>query len=101
MMDKSTPSYTLEGVHTLIRQGKVLITLTAVRTAVDLGYDTDGMLEVMLELTMDDFSKSTTSFNNHKEWQDVYKPFADGLDLYIKFKVVDDVVVLSFKERQP
>lgn len=99
MTDKGTPSYSLADVQALIQQGKVLVTLTAVRTAVALGYDTDGMLEVMLELTTEDFDKSTTSFNNHKEWQDVYKPFADGLDLYIKFKVVDDVVILSFKER--
>lgn len=99
MTDKSTPSYTLSVVQDLIRAHKVRITFTALTTATELGYDAEGVFEVMLELTSRDFDKSTTSFNNYSEWQDVYKPVADGFDLYIKFKVVENVVILSFKEK--
>ena len=47
------------------------------------------------------FYKSMTSYNNHREWQDVYHVPHDGLVLYVKFvaDVVTDFRILSFKEK--
>jgi motility quorum-sensing regulator/GCU-specific mRNA interferase toxin len=48
------------------------------------------------------FYKSMTSYNNSRQWHDVYHVPADGdLTIYLKFTddVVTEFVVLSFKER--
>ena len=49
-----------------------------------------------------DFYKSMTGYNDHTQWQDVYRKDTDyGERLYIKFTagIVTDFIILSFKER--
>jgi len=63
-----------------------------------LGFDFQGMLDVVLSLSSADFYKSMTSLADHKIWQDVYRPNTSAGDVYLKLTVIDDVLIVSFKE---
>ena len=56
------------------------------------------MLAVLMALTPSDFYKSMTTHADNKVWQDVYRPSTDAGDVYLKLTVIDDVLILSFKE---
>jgi motility quorum-sensing regulator/GCU-specific mRNA interferase toxin len=58
----------------------------------------DGMLVVVTSLTMSDFYKSMTTHADHKVWQDVYHPATSVGEVYLKLTVVDDLLIVSFKE---
>jgi motility quorum-sensing regulator/GCU-specific mRNA interferase toxin len=49
-------------------------------------------------LTTADFYKSMTTFGDHTVWQDVYRPSTQAGDVYMKLTVIDDVLIVSFKE---
>ena len=56
------------------------------------------MLAVVMALTRADFFKSMTSHADHRVWQDVYRPTTPAGKVYLKLTVVDDVLIVSFKE---
>lgn len=45
-----------------------------------------------------DFHKSMTTHADHRIWQDVYRPTTTAGEVYLKLTVIDDVLVVSFKE---
>jgi len=49
-------------------------------------------------LTPKDFYKSMTTYADHRIWQDVYRPTTIAGDVYLKLTVIDDVLIVSFKE---
>lgn len=53
---------------------------------------------MVLSLTSADFYKSMTSHADHKIWQDVYRPKTSAGDVYLKLTVIEDVLIVSFKE---
>jgi motility quorum-sensing regulator/GCU-specific mRNA interferase toxin len=63
-----------------------------------MGFDLAGMLDVVIGLTPADFYKSMTTYADHRIWQDVYRPSTHAGDVYLKLTVVDDLVIVSFKE---
>ena len=63
-----------------------------------LGIDFDGMCEIVMSLSSSDFYKSMTTYADHKLWQDVYRPSTEFGDVYLKLNVIDDLVIISFKE---
>lgn len=63
-----------------------------------MGFELCDMLAVVMALTPADFYKSMTTHADHRIWQDVYRPFTQAGDLYLKLTVIDDVLILSFKE---
>lgn len=82
----------------MIRAGRVRATLSALSGAAALGLDFDGMLNAVMALTPRDFYKSMTTHADHRIWQDVYRPrTANGL-IYLKLTVIDEVLIVSFKE---
>ena len=85
-------------VQALVKAGQVRITKTAGTGAAAIGFDYDGMLAVILALTPADFSKSMTTHIDHRVWQDVYHPTTQAGQVYLKLTVIDDVLVVSFKE---
>lgn len=99
-MEKKTPHCKLVKVHALVTAGQVRTTATALQGAGALGIeDLAGMCAVVLALTTGDFDKSMTTHADHRVWQDVYKPqLATGEGVYLKLTVVDDVLIVSFKE---
>ncbi|MHB1619572.1 MAG: type II toxin-antitoxin system MqsR family toxin [Sulfuricella sp.] len=99
-MEKGTPHCKLPVVKALIEAGKVNATASAFGGARDLGInDLAGMCAVVMSLTSADFSKSMTTHADHRIWQDVYHAkTANSADVYLKLTVIDDVLIVSFKE---
>lgn len=98
-MEKFTPHCKLTVVNALIRDGKVRLTKSAHEGGVALGFEFNEMLDVILSLTNAHFYKSMTSHADHKVWQDVYRPETPQGNLYLKLTVIDDLLIVSFKER--
>jgi motility quorum-sensing regulator/GCU-specific mRNA interferase toxin len=99
-MEKRTPHCPLARVKKLIDAGQVRATASAYVGARALGIaDMDGMCAVVAALVPGDFYKSMTTHVDHKVWQDVYHAtLASGVRTYLKLTVVDDVLIVSFKE---
>ena len=97
-MKKLTPHCKLSVVQALVEAEQVRATFTALSGAAGLGLDFAGVLAVIRNLTIRDFRKSMTTHADHKIWQDVYTPNTPVGDVYLKLTVVDDVLIVSFKE---
>ena len=97
-MGKRSPHCKLTKVKALISAGKVRTTNSARMGANALGLSLSEMLDVVLALTKADFYKSMTTHSDHTIWQDVYRPSTEAGDIYLKLTVVDDVLLVSFKE---
>lgn len=102
-MEKRTPHCKLSVVQRLIQANRVRATATAYRDASGLGIPTlSGMCDVVMSLTTKDFYKSMTTNNDHTVWQDVYHAKTPGgTDVYLKLTVMNDVLIVSFKELEP
>lgn len=97
-MEKSTPHCRLPVVKAMIEAGKVRSTMSALAGGAALGFDFSGIVEVVLALTPSDFYKSMTTHGDHRVWQDVYRPMTAAGEVYLKLTVIDDVLIVSFKE---
>jgi motility quorum-sensing regulator/GCU-specific mRNA interferase toxin len=97
-MEKRTPQYKLSAVKTLIESGKVRTTFAARSGADALGFDYKDMIAVVLALKSEDFYKSMTSHADHTIWQDVYRPKTSAGDVYLKLTIINEVLIVSFKE---
>lgn len=97
-MEKRSPHYKLAAVKMLIASGKVRTTQTARIGASELGLNLDGMLQIINLLQPRDFYKSMTTHADHTVWQDVYRPMTSVGEVYIKLTIIDDLLVVSFKE---
>lgn len=54
---------------------------------------------VVVTHASEDFYKSMTTQADHRVWQDVYCPVTVAGQVYLKLTVIDDVLIVSFKER--
>ncbi len=63
-----------------------------------MGFDADGIVGVVIALTPSDFYKSMTTHADDRIWQDVYRPATSAGEVYLKLTVVDEVLIVSFKE---
>ena len=99
-MEKGTPHCKLSAVKALIEADRVKATASAFNGARNLGInDLAGMCAVVMSLTSTDFFKSMTTHADHRIWQDVYRArTANSADVYLKLTVIDDVLIVSFKE---
>ena len=98
-MEKNTPQCPLATVKSLVKEGKIRATGSALAGGAALGINFNEMKEIVLNLTMADFYKSMTTHNDHRVWQDVYHPNTSfGEEIYLKLTVIDDVLIVSFKE---
>lgn len=97
-MEKKTPHCKLTTVKDLIESGKVRTTHSARVGADALNFDLSDMLAVVLALTPKDFYKSMTTHADHTIWQDVYRPHTKAGSVYLKLTVIEDVLIVSFKE---
>jgi motility quorum-sensing regulator/GCU-specific mRNA interferase toxin len=98
--EKSAPHCKLPVVKALVRAGKVRATGSAYQGALELGInDLNGMCALVLELTYANFYKRMTTHADHQIWQDVYHAkTTHGDSVYLKLTVIDDVLIVSFKE---
>ena len=99
-MEKGAPHCKLPVVKALIELDKVKATASAFNGARELGInDLAGMCAVVMSLTAADFYKSMTTHADHQIWQDVYHArTANGAEVYLKLTVIDDLLIVSFKE---
>lgn len=97
-MEKRTPHCSLAAVKALVEAGKVRTTHSARAGAAALGFDFPGMTAAVMNLTMAVFYKSMTTHADHTIWQDVYRPDTPAGRVYLKLTVIDDVLIVSFKE---
>ena len=99
-MEKGTPHCKLAVVKALVEAGKVKATASAYASAAELGIDDlDGMCAVIMALTPTHFYKSMTTHADHRIWQDVYHArMTTGHEVYLKLTIIDDVLIVSFKE---
>lgn len=97
-MEKKTPHCKLAIVKALVKEEKVRTTQSALTGAASLGLNFDDMLAVIMNLSSSDFYKSMTTYANHQIWQDVYRPNTSVGEIYLKLTVVNDVLIVSFKE---
>lgn len=97
-MEKQTPHCKLTVVKALVEAGKVRTTHAARTGANELGLALSDMLDIVMALTPADFYKSMTTHADHTVWQDVYRPGTQAGDVCLKLTVIDDVLIVSFKE---
>ncbi|MFK8329962.1 type II toxin-antitoxin system MqsR family toxin [Pseudomonas sp. BJa5] len=97
-MEKRTPHCRLSKVRALLDAGRVRATTSALAGGASLGLDFDLMLDVVRALSAADFYKSMSTQADHRIWQDVYRPSTCAGRVYLKLTVVDDVLIVSFKE---
>ena len=97
-MEKRVPHCKLSVVKALVEAGKVRTTHAARVGANELGLAFSDMLDVVMALTSADFYKSMTTHADCTVWQDVYRPSTRAGDVYLKLTVIDDVLIVSFKE---
>ena len=97
-MEKQTPHCKLSVVKAMIDEGNVRTTKAAREGGAALGMDFDSMIAVVMTLTMADFYKSMTTHADHRILQDVYRPITPMGEVYLKLTVIDEVLIVSFKE---
>jgi motility quorum-sensing regulator/GCU-specific mRNA interferase toxin len=97
-MEKRTPHCGLAVVKKLVAAGKVRATVSALAGGAALGLGFDEMVGIVAALTPRDFYKSMTTHADHRIWQDVYRPKTPAGDVYLKLTVIDDVLIVSFKQ---
>lgn len=82
----------------MVAAGNARITKSALAGADAVGFDSEAVFAIVLALTTQDFYKSMTAHVDHRVWQDVYQPRTEAGDVYRKLTVIDDVLIVSFKE---
>lgn len=97
-MEKRTPHCRLSEVKTLVQAGKVRTTHAARLGASALGLEFTDMLALVMALAPDDFYKSMTTHADHRVWQDVYRPVTEVGSVYLKLTVIEELLIVSFKE---
>jgi motility quorum-sensing regulator/GCU-specific mRNA interferase toxin len=97
-MEKRTPHCKLAVVKAMVAAGKVRATVSALAGGAALGFGFEGILGVVVALTPKDFYKSMTTHADHRVWQDVYRPKTPAGEACLKLTVVDNVLIVSFKE---
>jgi motility quorum-sensing regulator/GCU-specific mRNA interferase toxin len=102
MTEKPKPHYDLEELKELVGNNATrYITRPSVTGGFALDFSVTEIVEVIQSLEDTDFYKTMPSEWNDKLWQDVYKPTAKGVSLYVKIqKSLDSkCVVISFKRK--
>jgi motility quorum-sensing regulator/GCU-specific mRNA interferase toxin len=97
-VEKRTPHCGLAVVRALVAAGKVRATVSALAGGAAMGFSFEEIVGVVAALTPKDFYKSMTSHADHRIWQDAYRPKTPAGDIYLKLTVIDDVLIVSFKE---
>ena len=86
-------------VKRLAAEGRVSFTATAVAGAAAMGFASDGMLSVVSSLTNRNLYKSMTSHADHTIWHDVYHADTSLGVVYLKLTVLENLLIVSFKEK--
>jgi motility quorum-sensing regulator/GCU-specific mRNA interferase toxin len=99
-LQKLKPSHDLEAFQAAFARHRTA-TRTALLSAQEIGYARADIAAVVQRLKARDFIKSMTSYNDHRQWQDVYVVKDRGKTIYLKFTdhVLTEFILLSFKRK--
>ena len=78
-MEKRTPHCRLAVVKTMVAEGKVRATVSALAGGAALGFGFGEIVSVVAALTPRDFYKSVTTHAGHRVWPDVHRPKGSAL----------------------
>jgi motility quorum-sensing regulator / GCU-specific mRNA interferase toxin len=101
MANRRKPAHDLAAIKNKFRSVQALhVTGTALRTAFELGFGRQDIVDVIQSIERRHFFKSMTSYTDQRVWQDVYYVPYDEISLYVKFTsdAVTEFKLLSFKE---
>lgn len=98
-MEKRKAHYPLAKVKRLVKDGCVEFTITAVAGGAAMGFDPNGMLDVVRSLENRNLFKSMTSRADHTVWHDVYHAGTRRGVVYLKLTIVENLLIISFKEK--
>ena len=94
------PTYSLELVKGLMRDGSWAMTDEALDTAGELGFDRPEVFDCIVNhLSEAHFYKTMPAKKFANCMQDVYHVMYEGVLVYLKLQVRTDVVVISFKQQ--
>jgi motility quorum-sensing regulator/GCU-specific mRNA interferase toxin len=99
LSEKKLPHYSLDTIREYIERGDVLLTRSALIGGAEVDLDSSDIKRIVTSLSRGDFYKSMTAHQNHTIWHDVYHKRHGDVHLYIKVQLLDQAVVISFKER--
>jgi motility quorum-sensing regulator / GCU-specific mRNA interferase toxin len=102
MTEKRKPSHDLKAFKAAFSSVERLnATESAIRTAIVIGFNRDDIVATIQTMQPSQFTKSMTSYADHRVWQDVYHVPSSAGVLYVKFTehVVTEFLLLSFKEK--
>ena len=98
-MEKYTPHYDLAVIKADVRRlGARAFTRAAKEAGKQLDLDISEMQAVVFKLQNRMLYKSMTTYADHRVWQDVYRPTTPIGVVYLKLTVIDDLLIVSFKE---
>lgn len=97
-MEKRTLHCSLAFVKAFIAAGRVRATSSALAGAASLDLGFPEIVAIVDALTSRDFHKSMTTHADHTVWQDVYRPLTAVGKVYLKLTVIDELLIVSFKE---
>lgn len=98
-MEKRTAHYSLATVRRLIAEGRVSFTMTALAGGAAMGFASEEMLKVAVSLKARALYKSMTSHADHRVWHDVYHADTERGVVYLKLTVIEELLIVSFKEK--
>lgn len=101
-MEKRKSHYDLAAVQAAAKlRGADAFTATALVGAQSMGLNIGQAIDVVCNMTRDDFFKSMTTHGSSQVWQDVYHPQTPaGKVAYVKVTLREDgSVVIQFKEK--
>ena len=97
-MEKRKAHYPLATVKRLIAKGRVSFTMTAVSGGAAMVLQPRKCWMFVSSLASRNLYKSMTSHADHKVWHDVYHVDTDRGVVYLKLTLVEDLLIISFKE---
>ena len=101
-MEKWKPHYPLAEIQQVVRtRGISAFTATALSGIKRMRITRDEAINIVLTLTLHEFYKSMTTFDDSRVWQDVYHAeTTSGLVAYIKVTLRENgAIVIQFKEK--
>jgi len=94
------PTYALDLIKGLMKEGSWILTESARDTTTALGFDDEDVYDCIVNHLADThFYKTMESEKKRGLFQDVYFITYGSFRLYVKLQVHVDAVVVSFKER--
>ena len=83
----------------LLRDERVSFTNTAIQGAAAMDMGVPEMLAAVASLTSRHLYKSMTTHADHRVWHDVYHVDTGKGLVYLKLTVFEDLLIVSFKEK--